>query len=79
MALYLSNSLSQYIKIDNILCVDNILTTNLKTSPLAKKLFIVVGLYQKIQMQIFLFLFVLLYILLTVGLTNWTITLHGIV
>ena len=49
-ALYSSNYLSQHVKIDMMLCVDYMLTKNVNTSPLVQQIFVVFGLYHKIQL-----------------------------
>ena len=50
MVLYLRNYLSQYVKIDTILWLDYMLTTNVKKSQLVQHIFMAVGIYQAIKM-----------------------------
>ena len=45
MDLYFSNYLSQHVKIDIILCVNEMTTTNVSTSLMVQQIFIMVGLY----------------------------------
>ena len=49
VALYLRNCLSQQVKIEMILCVDYMPMTNVLKMILVKNIFMVVSLYQKIQ------------------------------
>ena len=50
MVLYLRNSLSQQAKIDIILCVDYMLTTNIKRIQLVQYIYVLINIYQAIQM-----------------------------
>ena len=54
------------------------ITTNVNKSQLLQHIFMLVGLYQDIQMQFILFIFTLLIISLTLGLMHQKITLHVI-
>ena len=58
--LFLRDNFSPHVNIDMILILDYILMTNIKKRQLVQRIFMVIGLYQVIQIQCLLFLFVLI-------------------